>query len=109
MNDPVNESVEKLREDLRTEMAQQTAKLGWDELQRHFARGVVVCIAPELDLVDVAARFIADDKAFVESCLANGQITRPTTDAAARWHAIDANFWAVVAAPWVLVQEYTEN
>lgn len=109
MNDPVNESVEKLRDDLRADMAQQTAKLGWDELQRHFARGVVVCIAPELDLVDVAARFIADDKVFVETCLANGQITRPTTDDATRWNAIDANFWAVVAAPWVLVQEYTEN
>ena len=105
----MNESVEQMRERVRTELAQETAKLDWDELQRHFARGVVVCVAPELDLVDTAARFVADDKVFVEQCLQSGQITRASTDDAERWNEINATFWAVVTAPWVLVQEYTEN
>lgn len=105
----MNESVEQMRATLRAEMARETAKLGWDELQRHYARGVVVCIAPELDLVDVAARFVADDRKYVEQCLDSGQITRASNDDAMRWNETRANFWAVVAAPWVLVQEYTEN
>lgn len=105
MTDPVD----LLREDLRDELNKEAGKLEWPELARHYARGVVVCVAPELDLIEVAARFVADDKAFVEAELNSGRIARATDDDATRWNQKNSMFWAVVTAPWVLVQEVVEN
>ena len=39
---------------LRAEFHTQTAKISWQDLQTHYARGAVVMVARELNLVDVA-------------------------------------------------------
>lgn len=96
-------------QDLRVKLNAETGKLSWPELQPHFARGVVVKVARGLDLVDVAARFAADDKAAVERWLMSGEIARASTDDAAAWVERAPIFWAVVAVPWVLVQEVTSS
>lgn len=62
----------------------ETGKLSWKELERHFARGAVIKVAVALDLVNVASTFAQDNKAQVES-------------------------WAIVTVPWVLVQEISEQ
>ena len=48
------------------DLNQQTARVHWQELETHFARGVVIEVASDLDLVEVAACFANDDKAAVE-------------------------------------------
>ncbi len=83
----------------------ETGKLSWSEIERHFARGVVVKIEPGLDLVEVAAAMAEDDKTKFSRWLESGQITRATTEDAMRWHAAQSEFWAIVVAPWVVVQE----
>lgn len=83
----------------------QTGRLGWSELARHFARGVVVCVGPEQDLVAVAETLVANDAAAVGQLYESGQIHRALDDDARRWQQQDMQFWAVVVAPWVLVQE----
>ena len=83
----------------------QTAKLGWAELQKHFARGVVITVSTKLDLVDVAMRFARDDRAAVDQWLKSGEVARASSQDAERWERADTTFWAVVIAPWVLVQE----
>jgi hypothetical protein len=90
---------------LRAKLNAETGKLTWKELERHFARGVVIKVAGDLDLVDVALALVRDDKATVESWLAGGRITRAATEDARAWHEQHSLFWAVVAAPWVLIQE----
>lgn len=90
---------------LRAKLNAETGKLAWRELERHFARGVLVKVAGDLDLVDVALAVARDDKAAVEAWLAAGRIARASTEDALTWHAQQSRFWAVVAAPWVLVQE----
>lgn len=90
---------------LRHKLNSETGKLVWKELERHFARGVVIKVARGLDLVDVALRMSRDDKASIEKWLAGGQIARATTEDAQDWNTRQPTFWAVVAAPWVLVQE----
>ena len=92
-------------DELRQAINLETGKLSWQELQRHFARGVVVVISPELDLIDVAGKFIEDNKSFVEKWSNQGKITRANDDHAQHWNKENSNFWAVVIAPWVLVQE----
>ena len=82
----------------------QTGKIGWQELQRHYARGVVRCVATELDLVDVALYLIQDDKAAVVKLVDSGQLAPANDDDARSWLQSDTELWAVVIAPWVLVQ-----
>lgn len=90
---------------LRTELNAETGKLAWPELQPHYARGSVVKVAGELDLVAVAECMVRDDTAAIRGWMDAGQISRADEDDARRWHESRAIFWAVVTAPWVLVQE----
>jgi hypothetical protein len=87
----------------------QTGRLAWAELQRHFSRGVVIRVAGGLDLVDAAARIVEDDRAVIERWLAQGLLSRATLEDARGWERDGAEFWAVVAAPWVLVQDVRER
>ncbi|MGE0080029.1 MAG: DUF2288 domain-containing protein [Thiohalomonadaceae bacterium] len=92
-------------DELRTRLNAETGKLVWKELERFYARGVVIVVAPELDLVEVAARVVADDTKAVQDWLTAGRMARAGEDHARDWVVRTPTFWAVVAAPWVLVQE----
>ena len=83
----------------------ETGRLAWAEAERHFARGVLVKVAAELDLVEVAAAMVEDDKTQFTRWLETGQVARADTEDALHWNDIQAEFWAVVVAPWVVVQE----
>lgn len=83
----------------------ETARIAWPELERHFARGVVVQVLDTLDLVEVATAFANDDKATVEGWLTTGEVRRLEIEIARDWRHRDPDLWAVVTAPWVLVQE----
>jgi len=48
-------------EELFQKLNGETAQLSWKELEPHFARGVVIRVAPELDLIEVAMSFIRDE------------------------------------------------
>jgi hypothetical protein len=83
----------------------ETGKLSWAELQGFFARGVVIVVNPELDLIEIAAH-ISDDNAFeIEQLINQQQVSRANDDHARHWLENDPTFWAVVVSPWVLVQE----
>ncbi|MDO9225830.1 MAG: DUF2288 domain-containing protein [Pseudomonadota bacterium] len=94
---------------LRAKLNAETGRLGWKELERHFARGAVIKVAPGVDLVDAALAIARDDKATIETWLAAGRISRASSEDAIDWHGRDALFWAVVTAPWVLAQEIAEE
>lgn len=102
---PMNDIPPNKHEQLLAHFNAQTARLGWSELVRHFARGVVVKVAPELDLVTVAAAMSQDRADEVDAWSRAGRIQRASDDDARDWHECDSVFWAVVVAPWVLVQE----
>lgn len=90
---------------LRAKLNLETAQLAWPELERHFARGSVIKVAPGTDLVDTALHVAENNAATVQEWLANGRIARAEMHDAEDWHARKPMFWAVVVAPWVLVQE----
>lgn len=92
-------------ETLHAKLNAETGKLAWEELQRHFARGVVVVVADDLDLVEVATAMARDDSAAFEGWLRAGKVERAGTEHAERWNQEAPVMWAVVVAPWVLVQE----
>lgn len=89
---------------LRREYLGQTAQIPWHELQTYFARGAVVAVAPSLDLVEVAVQLGLDNKDQFERWIASGDVAGVEEDQAREWYEQNATLWAVVAAPWVLVQ-----
>ena len=93
---------------VREELNEQTAKIEWKELERHFARGVLIKVTPELDLVEVGAAMVRDDVKLLEVWAKEGKVVRAGEEDARRWVDSDPVFWAVVVAPWVLVQEAYE-
>jgi hypothetical protein len=94
------------REDLlRREYLGQTARIPWRELQTHYARGSVITVSPDLDLVEVAVQLGLDNTGQFQQWIDGGQIAPASDDQAKRWYGGDRALWAVVAAPWVLVQE----
>jgi len=83
----------------------ETSQIAWTELQRFFANGSAVFVAPDLDLVEVAYQFSIDNKDQVADWLQNKQIGLVTDAQAIAWFEQDAAVWAVVVKPWILVQE----
>lgn len=89
---------------VRAKVNLETSRIAWKELQRFFASGVAVAVDAELDLVEVALQFSKDNKAQVERWLLTGKVGKVSDQQAATWVAADAEMWAVVVSPWVLVQ-----
>lgn len=90
---------------LRQEYHSQTARIPWRELQTYYARGSVVSVTEGLDLVEVAVQLGLDNAARFEQWIAAGEIAAVSEAQALAWYEREASLWAVVAAPWVLVQE----
>jgi hypothetical protein len=83
----------------------ETAKIGWTELERFFARGMLLRVARDLDLVSVAEAIANDDAPQVTQWLSAGLVERVQAETAADFAARDPELWAVVVSPWVCMQE----
>ena len=82
----------------------ETAKIPWRELQRYFAAGSAISVAPDLDLVDVGSEVVADNRAKMEMWIGAGKVGPVSDQQAAEWYEANALMWAVVLSPWVFVQ-----
>lgn len=91
--------------ELRLKVNRETARLPWTELLKHFAAGNVVWIANTLDLVDVAVRISHDDKANISQWMNAGLMAKVSDQQAAQWLESNAELWAVVVSPFILVQQ----
>ena len=86
----------------------ETARIAWADLQTHFARGAAVYVSPDVDLI-AAARLVADDdREAVARLMEAGKFGPVTEEQARRFYADAQEMWAVVVAPWVLVQPVRE-
>jgi len=82
----------------------ETSRIAWKELQRFFASGSAIYVSETLDLVDVAFQISEDNKAQVAEWMNAGHIARVSDTQALAWYETDAEVWAVVVRPYVLVQ-----
>jgi hypothetical protein len=89
---------------LRAKLNQETARMPWTELQRHFAAGIVFMVSDDLDLVDVAATIANDNKTMVMEWLKDRRLERVPDALAKAWLENDAALWTVIVKPWILVQ-----
>ena len=92
-------------DELISKINSETSKIAWSELQKFYAQGLVVAVQAPLDLIATAAIFSRDDKSQVQQWLDNKQVYAVEDEQAQHWYQQDALLWAVVVAPFVLVQE----
>lgn len=90
---------------LREEYHQQTSRIRWHELQTYYAHGSVIVVAAGLSLVDVAVQLGMDNTACFQRWIASGEVAGVSDEQALIWYEANTQLWAVVAAPWVLVQQ----
>jgi len=83
----------------------ETGRISWPELQRYFARGVIIIVNPSQDLIEIAQQVTQNQTDVIAQLIENGQLLRATDEHALDWQSRDPEFWGVVVAPWVFVQE----
>lgn len=83
----------------------ETAPIAWQELQPFFARGALLWVEGSQDLVAVAEAVAENDRGKVAAWLEQGVLSKVDDGLAEDLLARDPSLWAVVVAPWVLVQE----
>jgi hypothetical protein len=93
---------------LRAKVNMETSRIHWKELQRFFASGAAVEVNAGLDLVEVAFQMHNDNKLQFEKWLTSGMVGKVSDEQAAAWLVADAEVWAVVVSPWVLVQKISD-
>lgn len=93
------------REQLRADFLAQTGEIAFSELQRYFAAGKLVLVDASLDLIEVAIELAEDNRRRFEAWLSAGAISGVSDDLAQQWLEQQTLLWAVVADPWVLVQQ----
>ena len=89
----------------RERFVQEMAPIAFKELQKHFAKGIIIHVSHELDLVEVAMKLHQDDAKTIKNWMTEEKLVRAHDEHAKHWLAQDMNLMAVTAAPWVLVQE----
>lgn len=94
---------------LRSKLALETALIGWRELEVHHARGTVVRVDASLDLVEVAYELTQDNKHQFQLWMDAGVVGTVEDEDAHAWHQENTGVWALVVAPWVLVQYRPEK
>lgn len=103
---PADDALPEDRETLlRREYHGQTARIQWHELQTYYARGAVVRVSSELDLVEVAVQLGLDNTEQFQQWITSGAVAAVKESEALAWYEANQELWAVVAAPWVLVQQ----
>jgi len=90
---------------LRSEYHKQTARINWHDLQTWYARGSVISVDSSMNLVEVAVQLGMDNTARFEQWIGEAKVAPVSEEQALAWFETNRELWAVVAAPWVLVQQ----
>lgn len=83
----------------------ETAQISWQELQPFFARGALLRVNAEADLVAVAEALALNRHPEVAAWLEQGLLQKVDEAHAQDWLQRDPTLWAVVVSPWVVIQE----
>ena len=83
----------------------ETASIPWTELQPFFAKGALLWVEESLDLVAVAHAIAQNEADKVATWMASGELGKVAESRAVELVERNPSLWAVVVAPWVLIQD----
>lgn len=89
---------------LAAKLNSETATALWKELEVFFARGQLLVVSKDQDLIEVAMAVHLDKKPKVEQLLQSGKLVQPDADWVKQHCTAETLFWAVVVAPFVIIQ-----
>jgi hypothetical protein len=91
---------------IQEKLADEIEDVEWHWLRPHLERGALILVAPDLDLVEAAARISADDTVQVSAWIAAGRLTKPTREQIADWDEDPTRtFRMLIVQPYVLIQD----
>ncbi len=93
----------------RADLEAECDVIPYTELQKFFAKGMLVTVDPGMNLVDVALSLAADDAAQLKQWAEAGLVQRAHDKHARTWHANNALLRTVTVTPWILVQDTAET
>ncbi|MES0489281.1 MAG: DUF2288 family protein [Leptospirales bacterium] len=96
---------EKNEENLREYFHEQVGPAKWSELDKLFAQGLVLEVAPALNLIDTAIAISLNDKKTVQRWIDDQLLSGVSDERAKVWFEEDIDVFAVVVEPWVLVKK----
>jgi hypothetical protein len=83
----------------------ETAAIKWKDLERFFARGNLLRVSADVDLVDAALEIANDNKTSIEKWMSEGYLAGVSNEEASLWAKGESNLWSVIVLPWILVQQ----
>lgn len=89
----------------RQELQQECAAISYSEIERFFAKGMLVLVANDANIIDVALQVQADDTKALELLISQKKVIRVHDEHAIKWSQENSQLLAVTAVPWLLVQE----
>ncbi len=98
--DPIPEN----RTELKEKLNRDAGKIRWSALEEQQANELVIVVSDGLDLIEVACGFAEDNLSQIKQLLDAKSVAKVANEQAQQWLEADLEFWAVVVAPWVLVQ-----
>lgn len=87
----------------------ETASITWTELQPFFAKGALLWVERPLDLIEVAEAVAENEADKVSAWLTDGQVSKVSETKALELVEADPTLWAVVVAPWILIQDRAQD
>lgn len=89
----------------REELLQECAPIAYKEIEQFFARGTLVLVSQNTDIIDVALIVQADNSKALDSLIRQGKVIRVHDEHAIKWNKNNTLLMAITAVPWLLVQE----
>ncbi len=83
----------------------ELGQISFQELQKFFAKGMMIIVSDQLNIIEVAMSLHQDDVKKIQQWIDGDKIIRAHDDHAKQWVKSRIEFNAVTVAPWVLVQE----
>ena len=92
-----------------TEVGRRTARIAWEERAQARAAGGLLGVVERLDLIDIGRALRADRSDLLAVWLADGSVYPIDDQRAIAWQRDNSRFWALVIAPFVLIQKATHK
>ncbi|MCF6300585.1 MAG: DUF2288 domain-containing protein [Proteobacteria bacterium] len=90
--------------DCRNLFQQEMAEISYLELQKFFAKGVLLIVHKDVDMVETAMAIHQDNAKIIQQMMSDQTLIRAHDDHASLWYRKKSSLMALTVAPWVLVQ-----
>ena len=90
----------------KDELALAVDEAEWQWLKPHGERGVLIVVAPDLELAEAGIRIVGDDAEMVREWIEAGRLGQPSAEQLAAWDLFPAKrFQMLIVSPYILIKE----